>query len=165
MDNRNKVNYLILTSYSSLEKLLKLSSSFVQMNSIHNEIVIRSSLNDPNVREKGRGIHWICLWNNYSKPLESHITRTSPYGSKDVHTIVIHRLQRDVIEWRQQRIHHQRYPFSSPRFLQSDKTIYSLGIGGVGLISHTNGIVFIFLILAFLLLSRLHLRKGYCRCQ
>lgn len=89
------------------------------MNSVHNEIVIWSSLHDPDIREKGRGIQWICLWNNYSKPLKSHITHTSPYGSKDVDSIVIDRLQRDVIEWRHQRTHQMRFPSSSSRSLQS----------------------------------------------
>jgi hypothetical protein len=105
MADHRKVSFLCVVSFldsiSQTDQFLPLSSAFVKMNSVHNEIVIWSSLVDPHVLEKGRGIHWICLWNNFSTALRSHTKALPPQQTGGVHEIVIDRLQKDVIEWRQ----------------------------------------------------------------
>jgi hypothetical protein len=102
---------------SSSDQLKDLSDAYIKMNSVHNEIVIWSSLMDPDVSERGRGIHWICLWNNHSRVGLSQGLPLSPQdptpvdssnGSDFIDRIVIDRIQSEVFEWKQHRLNTQR---------------------------------------------------------
>jgi hypothetical protein len=106
-------------------QLKALSDAYINMNSVHNEMVTWSSLIDPDVRDRGRGIHWICLWNNHSRlPFvqSSHLSTSvaADNGSDLVDPIIIDRLQSEVFEWRQHRFNTQRFSKHPSRGLLFD---------------------------------------------
>lgn len=120
------------------------------MNSVHNEIVVWSSLVDPHVLEKGRGIHWICLWNNFSTALRSHTDAISSQETGNVHEIVIDRLQKDVIEWRQtHRVPSRRHPSHTSRRLFPSAT---LDMNSLEISECLPSLSFLLLLLTFLFL-------------